>query len=128
MNTLGGMLPYTELHHLLFQTNKIDTVVMTSANLSVLPIMYKDEDAYHYLNGTADYVLIHNQEILHPADDAVVQIEGGVLYKISMLVLHFCQFVLLNLHFSGEVYLESNIVQFRATNVNNRNMNSNEWG
>ena len=51
MNTLGVMLPYTGLHHLLFHSKKIATVVMTSANLSGLPIMYQDEDAFHYLTG-----------------------------------------------------------------------------
>ncbi|MBB6444589.1 carbamoyltransferase HypF [Bacillus benzoevorans] len=77
MNTLGVMLPYTPLHHLLFHGKKITSVVMTSANLSGLPIMYKDEDAIHDLQGISDYILLHKREILHPLDDSVLQITGG---------------------------------------------------
>lgn len=77
MNTLGVMLPYTPLHHLLFHSKNISTVVMTSANLSGLPIMYKDEEATNDLQGIADYILMHKREILHPLDDTVLQITGG---------------------------------------------------
>lgn len=77
MNTLGVMLPYTPLHHLLFHTKKITSVVMTSANLSGLPILHKDEDACRDLQGIADYILMHKREILHPLDDSVLQMTGG---------------------------------------------------
>lgn len=77
MSTLGVMLPYTPLHHLLFHSRKITSVVMTSANLSGMPIMYKDEEACHQLQGIADYILLHKREILHPLDDSVLQITAG---------------------------------------------------
>ncbi|MFJ7725658.1 carbamoyltransferase HypF [Neobacillus sp. NPDC097160] len=79
MSTIGVMLPYTPLHHLLFTDTDLSCLVMTSANPSGMPILYKDEEAFHYLAGIADFYLIHNREILHPVDDSVVQINDGML-------------------------------------------------
>jgi hydrogenase maturation protein HypF len=79
MATIGVMLPYTPLHHLLFTDPDLSCLVMTSANPSGLPIVYKDDEAFHYLAGIADYYLVHNREILHPVDDSVVQMNNGKL-------------------------------------------------
>ncbi|RSK27291.1 carbamoyltransferase HypF [Bacillus sp. HMF5848] len=75
MSTLGVMLPYTPLHHLLFHNSGIQYLVMTSANPSGLPILYKDAEALRYLANIADYILTHDRPILHPVDDSVVQIQ-----------------------------------------------------
>ncbi|MDP4083551.1 MAG: carbamoyltransferase HypF [Bacillota bacterium] len=82
MKTIGVMLPYTPLHHLLFHDPKMTCLIMTSANPSGMPILYQDDEALTYLNGIADYYLVHNREILHPVDDSVVQIQEG---KIDFL-------------------------------------------
>lgn len=82
MGTVGVMLPYTPLHHMLFADPELSCLVMTSANPSGLPILYEDEKALSYLSGIADYLLMHNREILHPVDDSVVQITDG---KIDFL-------------------------------------------
>lgn len=82
MKTLGVMLPYTPLHHQLFDEGKVSVLVMTSANPSGLPMLYKDEDAFSYLDGIADFVLTNNRPILHPLDDSVVQLVEG---KLSFL-------------------------------------------
>ncbi|WP_071459881.1 carbamoyltransferase HypF [Bacillus massilinigeriensis] len=74
MVTIGAMLPYTPLHHMLFDSMKLENLVMTSGNASGLPLVYRDKDALKYLEGIADYVLIHNRPILHPLDDSVMQI------------------------------------------------------
>lgn len=79
MNTLGVMLPYTPLHHLLFDEKEVGILVMTSANPSGLPILYRDEEAFSYLEGIADFVLTNNRKILHPLDDSVVQMLEGRL-------------------------------------------------
>jgi hydrogenase maturation protein HypF len=79
METIGVMLPYTPLHHLLFADPDLPCLVMTSANPAGLPILYKDEVAAYYLDGIADYYLVHNREILHPVDDSVVQLNDGKL-------------------------------------------------
>lgn len=76
MNTVGVFLPYTPLHKLLFKNN-IEFLVMTSANPSGLPMLYKDSEAFTYLEGIADYILVSDREIEHPIDDSVVQVVDG---------------------------------------------------
>lgn len=77
MNTIGVMLPYTPLHHLLFEQMELKVLVMTSANPSGLPMLYQEDEAVSYLSGIADYMLMNNRPILHPLDDSVVQIVRG---------------------------------------------------
>lgn len=72
-NTLGVMLPYTPLHHLLFDDN-IKVLIMTSANISGLPIVYKNEEALEKLNDIVDYFLLHDREIHLPVDDSVSRV------------------------------------------------------
>lgn len=83
MQTLGILLPYTPLHHLLLADDGGDVglpyVVMTSANPSGQPLLYRDEEAFAYLAGIADYVLANNRPILHPIDDSVVQVKEGAV-------------------------------------------------
>ncbi len=67
---LGIMLPYTPLHHILF--DKLDfPLVMTSANLSEEPICIDNNEAFERLKGIADYFLIHNRDIYLRSDDSV---------------------------------------------------------
>lgn len=70
---IGVMVPYTPLHKLLFFEG-LEFIVMTSGNISGLPICYKDEEALQSLGGIADYFLIHNREINTPVDDSVVKV------------------------------------------------------
>lgn len=74
-NKLGVMLPYTPLHHLLLED--LDVLVMTSANVSGLPIIYKNEEAIKKLNNIVDYLLIHNRDINIPVDDSVSRVVLG---------------------------------------------------
>jgi len=76
LHTLGIMLPYTPVHHLLFQGG-FDFLVMTSANLSGRPLIFENEEAVRGLRGMADYYLLHNRDIYHPCDDSVVQVIGN---------------------------------------------------
>ena len=72
---LGVMLPYTPLHHLLFEpASGPDALVMTSGNLSEEPIVSRNEEAWPRLHGFADHFLLHNREIQTRVDDSVVQI------------------------------------------------------
>lgn len=75
LHTLGIILPYTPMHHLLFE-GKFDFLVMTSANLSGQPLIYANDTALESLQGIADYFLMHNRDIYHPCDDSVVQAIG----------------------------------------------------
>nr|WP_066173700.1 carbamoyltransferase HypF [Bacillus marinisedimentorum] len=72
LSTIGVMLPYTPLHHLLFEKSGLDCLVMTSANLSGMPIHYRDGIS-DVLGGLCNYVLTHDREIHLPIDDSVVQ-------------------------------------------------------
>lgn len=73
INRLGVMLPYTPLHHLLFD-EELQYLVMTSGNVSGMPICYKDEEALEKLKDIADFFLVHDREILTPIDDSVVRV------------------------------------------------------
>ncbi len=73
-DSLGVLLPYTPLHHLLFVGSPgYDSLVMTSGNLSEEPIVSRNEDAWPRLHALADYFLFHNREIQTRVDDSVVR-------------------------------------------------------
>ncbi|WP_299094784.1 carbamoyltransferase HypF [uncultured Metabacillus sp.] len=74
LSTIGVMLPYTPLHHLLFEDDNLKCIVMTSANPSGLPLLYKDSHL-GYLQNICDYILNHNRKIDFPIDDSVVQFD-----------------------------------------------------
>lgn len=84
MQTLGVMLPYTPLHHLLLaeyaaaiEPARVAAIVLTSGNLSDEPIAYEDEDAAQRLGAIADAFLTHNRPIHMRCDDSVVRIAAG---------------------------------------------------
>jgi hydrogenase maturation protein HypF len=79
--TLGVMLAYTPLHHLLLRDAGIP-LVMTSGNNSDEPIAYRDEEALDQLCEIADYFLIHDREIHMRCDDTVVRTAGGRPYPV----------------------------------------------
>jgi hydrogenase maturation protein HypF len=74
--TVGLLLPYSPLHHLLLAAAG-RPLVMTSGNLSEEPIAYRDEDALARLSGIADLFLVHDREIEARADDSVARIVAG---------------------------------------------------
>ena len=78
---LGLMLPYTPLHHLLFDES-LDALVMTSGNMSEEPIVSRNEDAWPRLHTLADYFLLHNRDIRTRVDDSVFQIFEGREYPV----------------------------------------------
>ena len=75
--TLGVMLPYTPLHHLLFPDAPYPALVMTSGNLSEEPIVVGNVEAQQRLAGVADWFLTHNRAIYMRADDSVVRTFEG---------------------------------------------------
>ena len=79
--TLGVMLAYTPLHHLLLRDAGIP-LVMTSGNNSDEPIAYRDEEALDQLCEIADYFLIHDREIHMRCDDTVVRTARGRPYPV----------------------------------------------
>src|ERR1039457_5099955 len=75
--TLGVMLPYTPLHHLLFVDAPYDALVMTSGNLSEEPIVVDNVEARQRLSQTADWFLTHDRDIYMRTDDSVVRVFEG---------------------------------------------------
>ncbi len=73
---LGLLLPYAPLHHLLL-AEAGRPLVMTSANLSEEPIVYRNEEAVARLSGIADLLLVHDREIETRADDSVAKVVQG---------------------------------------------------
>ena len=78
---IGVMLPYTPVHYMLFEKD-LDALIMTSANLSDLPIIYKDEDAVRDLRGIADGFLVNNREIHVRCDDSLCYVFDGAEYPV----------------------------------------------
>lgn len=71
--TLGWMLPYTPLHHLLMDAVE-RPLVMTSGNLSGEPQVIGNDEARQKLTGFADALLMHDREIARRMDDAVERV------------------------------------------------------
>jgi hydrogenase maturation protein HypF len=75
-NTLGFMLPYSPLHHLLL--NEMDgPIVLTSANVAHEPQCIDNDDALIKLENIADFYLLHNRDIENRVDDSVVRLMAG---------------------------------------------------
>jgi hydrogenase maturation protein HypF len=85
--TIGVMLPYAPLHHLLFHAaagapsgcawrdEPLDFVlVATSANPRGEPLVAADAEAQARLGGIADTIVTHDREIVSRLDDSVVGI------------------------------------------------------
>jgi hydrogenase maturation protein HypF len=86
--TLGFMLPYAPLHHLLFDEGPLREGarssegesdagarpwIMTSGNRSDEPIARDNDEALSRLAGIADLFLLHNRDIHVVCDDSVVR-------------------------------------------------------
>ena len=76
LHNIGVMLPYSPMHYLLFDEGKIDTYVMTSANIPGEPMMIENAEI---INGISDYSLVHNRKILNRCDDSVIRFRNDEL-------------------------------------------------
>lgn len=80
VDSIGVMLPYTPLHHLLLEAfaDRADppVLVMTSGNAGGEPIALGNREALDRLRHIADLFLLHNRDILIRADDSVLRVEG----------------------------------------------------
>ncbi|MBV6626313.1 MAG: carbamoyltransferase HypF [Rivularia sp. (in: Bacteria)] len=72
-NTLGFMLPYTPLHHLILRRMN-RPIVLTSGNISNEPQCINNQEARDKLSKIADYFLFHNREIVNQVDDSIVRV------------------------------------------------------
>ena len=72
LGTIGIMLPYLPFHHLLFEKLKTSAIVLTSGNISEMPIIINNETANSELKNIYDALLTHDRDIYNRTDDSVV--------------------------------------------------------
>lgn len=77
LSTIGVMLAYTPIHHLLLDA-VARPLVMTSGNLSDEPIAIDNGEAQTRLSGVADAFLLHNRDIVARYDDSLLRVVDGV--------------------------------------------------
>ncbi len=84
LHTVGVMLPYTGLHHLLLRELPFP-LVMTSANFPGRPMLIENERILAELSGVAEAFLLHNRRIVARCDDSVVRLgpSGPVFLRRS---------------------------------------------
>ena len=76
LHTIGVMLPYSGLHHLLFDA--IDgPLVMTSANAPGRPMLIENDEILEELRGVVDHALLHDRRIAARCDDSVRRAVAG---------------------------------------------------
>jgi len=74
LSTVGVMLPYSPMHHLLFRYTDEPALIMTSANPTGLPMYIEPDIIMNDLDEIADYFLVHNRRIHQRSDDSVVKL------------------------------------------------------
>ncbi|MFW5900318.1 MAG: carbamoyltransferase HypF [Halodesulfurarchaeum sp.] len=84
LHTVGVMVPYAGLHHLLFDpgTDQVnDTLdgplVMTSGNLPGEPMCLTVDSIFEELGEVIDAALVHDREIVARSDDSVLRVVDG---------------------------------------------------
>ncbi|NJD08151.1 MAG: carbamoyltransferase HypF [Methylococcaceae bacterium] len=73
---IGFMLPYSPLHHLLM-ARLSGPIVLTSGNLSDEPQATDNTQARERLGNIADFLLLHDRDIVNRLDDSVAHIAAG---------------------------------------------------
>ena len=74
LHNVGVMLPYTGLHHMLFDKTSEPAFIMTSANPPNEPIVTENMEAIRKLGNVVDYFLFHTRQIAQRCDDSVVRV------------------------------------------------------
>ena len=82
LDTVGVMLPYTPLHHMLLRETRDRILIMTSGNEHGKPMCTDEECARRRLSGFVDYFLHHDRRIVNRVDDSVVRFTAG---RVTML-------------------------------------------
>ncbi len=122
LHNAGVMLPYTGLHHLIF--DRLDfPLVMTSANIPGEPMLIDNGEIRDKLAGIVDGRLLHDRRVVSRVDDSVVRFSGGApkfirrsrgwvpeplevdLGEESMLAVGAEQDNVIGLYVDGKIYL-----------------------
>ena len=100
LSEIGFMIPYTPLHLALLEKIR-EPLVMTSANITDEPIIYKDE--MNSLKRLSDYILTHDREIHMFEDDSVVKVFEEDMYMVRRSRGYVPLPMKLPLHFPGTI-------------------------
>jgi len=76
LDTIGVMLPYAPVHHLIFQYTDEPAIVLTSANPTGVPMYIEPDVVVSELRDIVDCSLIHNRRVHQRADDSVIKFVG----------------------------------------------------
>ncbi|NLD99518.1 MAG: carbamoyltransferase HypF [Fibrobacter sp.] len=80
LSTIGLMLPYTPVHHLLFKNAPYDCLVMTSANAQGEPMYIDDHELINNRDAFCDAILTHDRPIVVRLDDSIVRpVDSGTV-------------------------------------------------
>ncbi len=77
LNNVGVMLPYSGIHHLLFNKVGKKPLVYTSGNKSYIPMAIENSLIFEQLKDLADVFLLHNRPIHQRADDSVLRVHDN---------------------------------------------------
>ncbi len=73
LSNIGVFLPYSAIHYLLFQKYEFPALIMTSGNISDLPMAIERAQVVKDLKSLADFFLLHDRPIYQRCDDSVVR-------------------------------------------------------
>ncbi len=73
IDTIGAMIAYTPLHHLLF-SHFPSPLIATSANRSNEPIIRNAQELRERLGNVVDFVVDFDRDIVNAVDDSIVQV------------------------------------------------------
>ncbi|TFF88775.1 MAG: carbamoyltransferase HypF, partial [Promethearchaeota archaeon] len=76
LKNIGFMLPYSGIHHLIFDFLGKKPLIYTSGNTSHIPMPIENQEILKELDGIADFFLLHNRNIYQRADDSVLRVHG----------------------------------------------------
>jgi len=77
IDSVGVMLPYSGIHHIILHHGRGPAYIMTSANIPGLPMLVDNIEAMENLKGKVDYFLLHDRKIVNRCDDSVVKVVDG---------------------------------------------------
>jgi hydrogenase maturation protein HypF len=78
LGNVGCYLPYSGLHHLLFERMEEKALIMTSANPAGEPMLLENDEAFSL---GLDFCLLHDRKIVNRVDDSVlIPFQGRKLF------------------------------------------------
>lgn len=83
LKKVGAVLPYTPFYHVLMR-EWAKPMIVTSANISGEPILFKDGDRPYFENKKSLFVVSHNRPIVRAVEDSVLQRVASVVLPLRL--------------------------------------------